>query len=370
MNRPSSTARLLLRTVAPLTVIGVLLGACGGGSDSSTSTQPLVAQRIVVTAVKGDGRSELLAAIFARVLEDAGFRVARKDAVELDRAGYVAALQSGQFQLIPEFSGDLLSYVYSQPGAPTAPTTIVPSQPATTQAPVTIPTTTVPPTTVAGDTTPTTLAPTTVPAPTTSTTLPAPVSNGRSITEQIVAIRAALPTGLAIDDGLLAENKTVIACTEAAMKATEDVRVLTLTDLASIAPRIRIGGTAEFLADTTAGFPALQQFYGGDWKGTVTVAAEGLADAVDKGDAECFAVNSLDAVITNKKMTIIGDDKAMVPANAVMALLSAEAGTPDVVAAIDSLIAVLTTERLNQMLVQVAGGTDPRVVADAFFSTL
>jgi len=369
VNRPSSTARLLFRTVAPLTAIGVLLAACGDSATPS-STQPLVSQRIVVTAVKGDHRSELLAAIYARILEDAGFRVARKDAVDMDRAGYVAALQSGQFQLIPDFSGDLLSYVYSQPGAPTAPTTIVPSQPASTLAPVTIPTTTLPPTTVAGDTTPTTLAPTTVPAATTSTTAPAPVSNGRSITEQIVAIRAALPTGLAIDDGLLAEDKTVIACTEAAMKANQDVRLLTLTDLASIAPRIRLGGSAEFLADATAGYPALLQFYGGDWKATVTVAADGVAAAVDKGDAECFAVNSLDPVITSKKMTIIGDDKAMVPANAAMALLSAEAGTADVVAAIDSLIATLTTERLNQMLVQVAEGTDARVVADAFFSTI
>lgn len=370
MNRPSSTARLLLRTVAPLAVVGAALGACGDSGSSTSSTQPLVAQRIVVTSVKGDPRSELLSSIFARVLEDAGFRVARKDPVELDRAGYVAALQAGQFQLIPDFTGDLLSYVYSQPGAPTTPTTVVPAGPATTQAPITIPTTTLPPTTVAGDTTPTTIAPTTVPAPTTTVETPAPISNGRSITEQILAVRAALPTGLAIDDGLLAEDKTVIACTEAAMKANSDVRMLTLTDLASIAPRIRIGGSAEFLADATAGFPALQQFYGGEWKGSVTVAADGLTAAVEAGDAECFGVNSLDAVITNKKMTIITDDKVMVPSNAALALMTIEVGTPDVVAAIDSLIATLTTERLNQMLVQIAGGTDPRVVADAFFSTI
>jgi glycine betaine/choline ABC-type transport system substrate-binding protein len=50
--------------------------------------------------------------------------------------------------------------------------------------------------------------------------------------------------------------------------------------------------------------------------------------------------------------------------------MTVEVGTPDVVAAIDSLIATLTTERLNQMLVQIAGGTDPRVVADAFFATI
>ena len=256
---------------------------------------------VSITSVKGDNTSALLAAIFARVLEDAGFRVARRDPVELDRAGYYAALQTGDFQLIPDFSGDLMTYLYAQPGAPTAPTTVVPQEPATTQAPITVPAATLPPTTVAGDTTPTTQTPITV-APT--TTLPVPVLNGRTATEQIKAIRAAIAKTVAVDDGLVAENKTVIACTQATMTANQNTQLFTLTNLASIAPKIRIGGSAEFLADNEAGFPALQQFYGGDWAPTVTVDAAGLADAIEKGTADCFGVNSLDPIIANKKLTI------------------------------------------------------------------
>ena len=358
----SRSARFLL----PFAITGVLLSACG--DDVSTlTTNPPVAPRVSVTSVKGDNTSALLAAIFARLLEDAGFRVARRDPVELDRAGYYAALQAGEFQLIPDFSGDLMKFLYAQDGAPTAPTTVVPQEPATTQAPITIPATTIPATTVVGDTTPTTLPPITA-APT--TTLPTPILNGRTTSEQIKAIRAALASTVAVDDGLVAENKTVIACTQAAMKANEGTQLFTLTNLASIAPKIRIGGSAEFLADTEAGFPALQQFYGGDWADTVTVDSAGLADAIDKATADCFAVNSLDPVIANKKLTILNDDKAMVPANAVVALVSSAVATPDLIAAIDTLVASLTTERLNQMLVQVASGTAPSVVADAFMATL
>ena len=358
----SRSARFLL----PLAITGALLSACGDDISTLTTTPP-VAPRVSITSVKGDNTSALLAAIFARVLEDAGFRVARRDPVELDRAGYYAAIQAGDFQLIPDFSGDLMKYLYAQPGAPTAPTTVVPQEPATTQAPITVPAATLPPTTVAGDTTPTTQTPITV-APT--TTLPAPVLNGRTATEQIKAIRAAIAKTVAVDDGLVAENKTVIACTQATMTANQNTQLFTLTNLASIAPKIRIGGSAEFLADNEAGFPALQQFYGGDWAPTVTVDSAGLADAIDKGTADCFGLNSLDPIIANKKLTIINDDKAMVPANAAIALVSSSVATPDLIAAIDTLIASLTTERLNQMLVQVAGGTAPSVVADAFMATL
>jgi glycine betaine/choline ABC-type transport system substrate-binding protein len=356
------SARILL----PLAVVGALLSACGE-SASTLTTQPTVAPRVAVTSVKGDDTSALLAAIYARLLEQAGFRVARKDPVELDRAGYYAALQAGEFQLIPDFSGDLMAFLYSQPGAPTAPTTIVPSEPATTQAPITIPVATTPPTTVVGDTTPVTQAPITA-APT--TTLPEPVVNGRTTAAQIKAIRAALASTAAIDDGLIAERKVVIACTEATMTANQNSQLFTLTNLASIAPKIRIGASAAFLADTEAGFPALQQFYGGDWAGTVTVEQAGLADAIEKGTADCFAVDSLDPIVTSKKLTIITDDKAMVPSNAAVALLASSVATPDLIAAIDTLIASLTTTRLNQMLVQVASGTAPSVVADAFMATI
>ena len=62
-----------------------------------------------------------------RVLEDAGYRVSRKDPVELDRAGYLDALAKGTINLVPDWTNDLVGYVYSQPGAPAASTTVPPS---------------------------------------------------------------------------------------------------------------------------------------------------------------------------------------------------------------------------------------------------
>ena len=112
--------------------------ACSSDETSPTSTFPLP-PRIAITSVKGDPKSQLLAAIYARILEDGGFRVARKDPIELDRAGYYQALQDGEFQLIPEFSGELISFVYSQAEAAPLPSTSVPTEPATTQAPITRP---------------------------------------------------------------------------------------------------------------------------------------------------------------------------------------------------------------------------------------
>jgi glycine betaine/choline ABC-type transport system substrate-binding protein len=70
-------------------------------------------------------------------------------------------------------------------------------------------------------------------------------------------------------------------------------------------------------------------------------------------------------------MTVLIDDKVMVPSNAAIALLASGIATPDLLAAIDTLNASLTTERLNQMLNEVvANGTDPTVVANAFMDSI
>jgi glycine betaine/choline ABC-type transport system substrate-binding protein len=408
MKRTTPTARLFTRCLGPASLALLAFTACSNDKSTTTSTLQLP-PRIAVTSVKGDPESELMAAIFARVLEDGGFRVARKDPVELDRAGYYQAIQDGTFQLIPEYSGDLLSFVYSQPGAASLPSTSVPSGPATTQAPILV-TTTVPETTVletsVPDTTPgstaatsgTTTAPsglrtssvtttsvTTTSVTTTSvtttttdplslettTTAPATPSNGHSAAEQTLAINAGMPELLIVNNGSQAENKTVVACTAAAMAANSGTQLITLTNLASIAPNIRLAGSAGYMSDNDLGYPALLRYYGGEFKDTVTVEDAGLAAAIDNGDADCFAMNSLNPLITTKRMTILVDDLLMAPSNAVIALMSSVVATPEAIGAIDAIAASLTTERLNQMLNEiVVNGTDPIVVANAFVDTL
>ena len=409
MPKATPTARLFTRCAAPLVLAGLLMAACGDDDETTYTVPPTT--RVVVTSVKGDVTSELLAAIYGRALEDAGFSVARRDPVDLDRAGYYAAVEEGTIHLIPDWSGEVLTFVYSLPGADTAPTTLVPDSPATTQAPIIVTTTTTIEVTTtlapddttgdtAGDTTTTvettttdgttttvettttdgttstvetttTVADETTTTIETTTTTEAPITNGRSVLEQLTSIRAALADTVAINSGVLAEDKVVIACTPAAIEVNDDTELFTLTNLASNAPKIRLGASAEWQDDEEQGLPAFTQFYGGEFDEIVTVEQDGLAAAITDGDIDCMAIESLNPLITTERLRILYDDQVMIPGNGAIALLSGEIATPDLVAVLDSLATSLTTERLNQMLNEItANGTDPAVVANAFVDTL
>lgn len=393
MKRTITPTRWITHALAPAALAAVAISACGSSSHS-TATSLAVQPRVVITSVKGDTRSALLAAMYARVLSDNGFRVAIKDPVDLDQAGVYAALKNGDFTLIPSFTHDFQTFLYSQPGAPSAPTTVVPAQPATTRAPVTLPplpsastttatatttattTTTTTTTTATSTSTSTTTTTTTTAAPTTSagastTTSVHVVANGRTATEQITAIKAALASTVTVGNAASAEDKQVIACSAAAIKANSRTQLVTLTDLAANAPIITLGGSAAFMADKEFGMGAFTHFYGGSFKANTVVEDAGLAAAVKGNTADCFAMSSMNPVITTEKMTVLADDKVMVPANAAFPLIASAIAVPTLIGAIDTLNASLTTPRLNQMLNEVtASGNTPSVVANAFMNTL
>lgn len=385
------------RSVGLATVLALAMVAAACSDDEAATPAPTFPPlpRIAVTSVKGDNVSQLVAAIFARVLDDAGFRVARKDPIDMDRAGYYQALQDGQFQLIPDFSGDLQTFLYSQPGADPLPTTSIPSGVATTQAIVTLPTssttstasttttTTTNPnatstssassTTTSSTTTPTTSTTTTTtdPVAVTSTTIASVPLSGRSVPEQLVAINEALVPAVFANRAGLAEIKTVIACTPATMSTHSQSQFVSLTDLASLAPEIRLGATAAFMADEQVGYPAMQAIYGGEFKELVTIADGGFTAALDNDEVDCVAVNSLDPVITIKRLSLLSDNRHMSPGNGVVALVATNVQTEALTATLDGLITVLTSARLNQMLNEVvANGTDPAIVANAFVDSL
>ena len=378
MKRTNPATRLFTRCVATLALTSLVLAACSDDSSSSTTTLP-PQPRITVTSFKDDPASQLLAEIYARLLEDAGFRVSRRDPVDMDLAGAFEAVADGSIGVIPVWSGDLVHYLYSQTDAPTSTTTPEPTGPASTLAPVTIPTTTLPPDTTTGDATEDTTVDTTTGdtgADTTTgdttedtTTTTTPPSNGRGVLEQVVAIQTVIGDRAVIDTGMLAENKTVVACLPATFDALADVQLTSLTDLASNAPRIRLGATEEWQNDEAAGMPALLRFYGGEFKDVVTVDDPGAAAVA--GDADCLAINSMDPAITSERMTILADPVPVFPGNAALALASVEVGTPDMLAVIDSVASSLTTEQLNKMVRQIVeNGADPAVLANIFVDSL
>jgi len=397
-----TTTTLVTRSIGLATVLAFAAVAASCSDNEASTPAPTfpLPPRIAVTSVAGDNVSQLVAAIFARVLDDAGFRVARKDPIELDRAGYYQALQDGEFELIPDFSGELQAFLFSQAGAEPLPTTSIPGGVASTQVPITFPTTSTSTTTSSTTTTTTdpeatttttdleattttsssssttsstssTSTSTTTTVLATSTTVAEPVLSGRSVPEQLVSINEVMAASVTANRAGLAENKTVIACTTATMAANEASQFTSLTDLASLAPAIRLGGSATFMADELTGFGALQAIYGGEFEEVVTIDDDGFATALADDKVDCVALNSLDPLITTERLTILSDSSHMSPGNGVVALLATNVQTPEVLATLDGLIGVLTSARLNQMLNEVvSNGTDPNIVANSFVNSL
>ena len=323
-----------LRTVTGALVgLGLLLAACGSDAASTGTTDTTIGAKkaIVVTSIEGDDSSALLAAFYARVLEDAGYRVSRKDPVTLDRAGYLKALEDGTIGLIPDWSNDLVAYLYDRPSASGS--------------------------TVAPDTT----------AATGSTV---PNTSGRSIEAQLVAIRSALPDGVQVGNPTSGERKQVIACSAAVMKANENNAFVNYTSLIPVAKTIRLAGPKAWMDDQQYGWPAFEALYGGGFKAVDTIEAADLPAALDADEVDCVAVDSMDPVITVKKLTVLEDDKALVRANAALPLLAGDIASEDVVNVLSQVNGALSSNKLNQMLNEIAtNGTDPRTVANAFLDT-
>ncbi len=397
---PSLSRRL---AATGLAVAAITIAACTK-NDATTAPSLVLAPRIAITSVEGDTASALLSAIYARAMENAGVRVVRKDPVAMDRTQYMQAILDGQFQMIPDFSRDVLAEVLS--GTPTDSTTVTTeAATATTRAPITIPTTTtapatsVPttdtgattsvPTTDTGattsaasttgvDTTVTTVPDTTVPATTVapstsgeSTTTTIAPTNAHSISAQIVAINSTIDSKLLAYGATVAEHRTVIACTTTFMQAQAAYQLYTLTDLASLAPSTRFAAPAAYIGDDAEGLPQLLRVYAAEFAATLTIEGADVAAAIDADTADCFAVDSFDGVITAKNLTILFDDQYMVPMNMAIALMAATAATPEVTAALDKVASALSTDNLNQMLREIEeNGTDITVVANAFVDNI
>ena len=401
-----TTPSLVRRVGVLLTaVLATGVAACSA-TEEETGPSLHLAPRVAITSVEGDTLSELLAAIYARAMENTGVRVVRKDPVVMDRATYAQAIIDGQFQMIPDFSRELLDFIAAANPTTTVPTTEAIT--ATTRAPITIPTT-VPDTTAPATgptsepvtTAPDTAAPDTSDAASTSSTpdtstpdtsspdTSAPESsdvssstpttlappNNSAVSSQIVSINSSIDPSLVAYTATFAEQRTVVACTQAYLERQAAYQLITLTDLASLAPSTRFAAPAAFIADdaddANGGLDALLRVYAPEFAETITIEADAIAVAVADDSADCFAVDSLDPVITAEKLTIIVDDQYMVPMNVAIALLSAASAGPEVASALDRVAGSLSTQKLNQLLREVeVKGTEIDVVANAFVDNL
>jgi osmoprotectant transport system substrate-binding protein len=337
-----------LRALTACLSLAVVTAACGSDT-ATTSTTVALPQTVIVSHVDGNPTSQLLAALYAQGLENAGLRVIRKDPIG-DRSVYYDALQKGTVEVVPELTGDLLAYLHSIGATP---------PPATT-------TTAGSTTTLPGGTAPSTVVDTstTVAESTTTTTLPA---NPRTAADQAAVIRSLLPFELSISDPSSAEVKQVIACSKA---ATDAHTLGTITDLGTVADQITLGGPTGFETSEPLGLATLADSYHATFKQFVPLADDQLAAAVTNGTVDCIVTSSANPLISAQTMTVLLDDKALVDPNAAVALINGKAGTPEVIQALNTVNTKLTQSDLATMLDEMANKKQsPDYLASVFLST-
>ncbi|MFJ4232578.1 ABC transporter substrate-binding protein [Cellulosimicrobium cellulans] len=108
------TTRRTAALVAATATAVLALTACGGGSDpldadTGTSDGGSAASDTIVVGSQAYYSNEIIAEIYAQALEAEGFTVERNFSIG-QRDAYMPALESGEVQLFPEYTGNLLQF--------------------------------------------------------------------------------------------------------------------------------------------------------------------------------------------------------------------------------------------------------------------
>jgi osmoprotectant transport system substrate-binding protein len=288
--------RTLLAAVA---VLALVAAACGDDDDDSTAGDDSAAGDLsgqsVTIGSANFPESVLLAEIYAGALEAQGADVTVEPNIG-SREVYYPAIETGEIDLLPEYTNSLLSFVLRQDDPEATP-------------------------------------------------------EATNVDEQLAELEDVLPDNLTVLTPSSAEDKDVIVCNE----ETIDQHGFTdLSGLAEVSNEITLGGPPEFAERSPFGIPGLQQFYGAEFAEFVPLEiGPPIVDALNANAINCGNLFSTDAAITENDFTALEDDMNIVPNEAVLPLISAEKATPEVTAVLDEVSAALDTEGLTELNFQV-----------------
>lgn len=316
----------LSRPFAVLALAGLLVTACGDDNNDKNSTNQPTASAAASTPAGSTGstgsassagstaspaggavkikvgsadfpESQLLAEIYTQALDSAGIDASRTDPIGA-RELYYPAIVKGEVQLLPEYTNALLTFVKAQGGN----------------------------------------APTAVPA------------KAATIEDQVAELKQVLPKELTVSGVSTAEDKDVIVCRK---EVADKYSLTNLTELAAKAAEIKLGAPPEFETRTPFGLKGFKDILGATFKEFVPLKIAQVSDSLKAGAIDCGNLFSTMSVITTEGFVALDDDKTLVPHEAVFALVSAQAATPQVTKVLDEVASKLTTDALKKMMVKV-----------------
>ncbi len=105
---------------AALLALAVVLGACGSGGDDTTPGDGEDKGTLTVGVSAAFAENQIVAEMYAQVLEDAGYSVDRQTDLESREIIY-PALKSGDIDIAPEYLGSLLLFLDPEAAATSDP---------------------------------------------------------------------------------------------------------------------------------------------------------------------------------------------------------------------------------------------------------
>jgi osmoprotectant transport system substrate-binding protein len=282
----------------------VFLAACGG--SDATSESVALKPKITISSTT-DPTSEMIAEIYGQALEKAEFRVARKKPFATS-AELLTAMAAGEVQLTGVTSQGLFNLV-QDPAAGA------------------------------------------VPMPNTTTA-------------QAEAIVKLLPANLKMGVPTTAEDKDVVYC---AKTFTDTNTIATLTDLGTKPGIATLAAPEGFETSTPLGAAGLKDLYQIEFKSIVPTEVANTLEAVNAGTADCGVGRSGDPALAGATLTILQDDKALVPNDVILPLVSTSVGSDDLLSVLDAMSARLTPDSLRALMSRLTvDGASPEIVANEF----
>lgn len=284
-------SRRLLGTLAVLTSAALALSGCGGDPLASETEAPADSDTIAIGSANFP-ESELLAEMYAQVLEAQDIKVSRNFNIGA-RDLYLAALQDRSIDLLPEYNGALYSSLIKG-GAPEGVT---------------------------------------------------------SPEEVYEALQEVMPKGIVTLKQSEAEDKDTLAVTS---ETAEKYNLKTIDDLAPVAGKLSVAAGPEW-AERFQGLLGLQELYGIEFGDFQPLDAGGplTREALTSGQADVANIFSTDSIIETEDLVVLEDTKNLYLSENIVPIIREAKVNDTVTTALNELSAVLTTENLTEYLAMV-----------------
>lgn len=313
---PATTSDAGGATTVAATTADTTAGTAAGAATTSAgpeATVPVGPGGSIAVGSADFPESQLLAQIYGQALAGAGYDVSYELSIG-SREIYYPAIESGEVDLLPEYTNALLSFVVRQDD-------------------------------------------------------PNAVPEATNVEEQIAALNETLPDTLQVLEPSTAEDKDVIVCTS---EAAETHSLTNLTDLAGVLDQITLGAPPEFEGRAPFGVQGFMDVLGAPApKEFVPLDVGAVADALIAGQIDCGNLFSTMSVITTEGFVALEDDQTLVPNEAVLPLIRTDAVDDTVVATLATVNSALDTDTLKELMVQIeVDAMAPDVVATEWLATL